>query len=203
MIGINGGTRLGTYLSTHYRTRGYRVKGRFGIASDNFYKDGKYVERSTFRHIQRHKLDKLLANIQSSHQKKKFELWGVDIQSQTAYDLAASGYIKPEVTNIPLIYGIKCVEFDLPYFTIEVHAINEYEEYLHALIHDIGMQLKSTAHCVGVQCIRHNFLTVENALLKKHWKLQYILDNISENHKIFKKVKEEMYTEKKRQQLAV
>lgn len=45
-------------------------------------------------------------------------LCGIDMQSQTAYELAAKGPIRPQNSNIPVIYGIKCVEFDLPYFTI-------------------------------------------------------------------------------------
>lgn len=45
-------------------------------------------------------------------------LCGVDIQSQTAYELAAKGPIRPANPKIPVIYGIKCVEFNLPDFTI-------------------------------------------------------------------------------------
>ncbi|XP_044739194.1 mitochondrial mRNA pseudouridine synthase Trub2 [Chrysoperla carnea] len=185
LIGINDGTKTAYYMNKNYRTRAYRIKGRFGLASDTYYKDGKFVEKSTFRHIKKYNLDNLLASIQASHQKKKFELWGVDIQSQAAYELAVSDYVKPEITKTPLLYGIKCVEFNLPYFTIEIHSINEYEKYLHTLIHDIGMNMKSTAHCTGVQCIRHSFYTTENALLKKHWTLQNVLDNIQNNRKIY------------------
>lgn len=60
-------------MNKNYRTRAYRIKGRFGLASDTYYKDGKFVEKSTFRHIKKYNLDNLLASIQASHQKKKFE----------------------------------------------------------------------------------------------------------------------------------
>lgn len=50
--------------------------------------------------------------------------------------------------------------------------------YLKSLIHDIGMQMKSTAHCISIQCIRHSYFGIEDALLSKHWTLQYILKNM-------------------------
>jgi len=43
---------------------------------------------------------------------------GVDIQSQTAYELAVKGLIKPANSKIPLLYGIKCIHFQPPDFTI-------------------------------------------------------------------------------------
>lgn len=47
-----------------------------------------------------------------------FRLCGVDLQSQTAYELAAKGPIRPMDSKTPVIYGIKCVEFDPPNFTL-------------------------------------------------------------------------------------
>lgn len=47
-----------------------------------------------------------------------FSQCGVDIQSQAAYELAVQGLIKPENSKIPLLYGIKCVHFQPPDFTI-------------------------------------------------------------------------------------
>lgn len=43
---------------------------------------------------------------------------GVDIQSQAAYELAVKGLIRPSRKEIPVVYGIKCIEFKLPDFVI-------------------------------------------------------------------------------------
>lgn len=51
--------------------------------------------------------------------------------------------------------------------------------YLKTLMHEIGIQLHTTAHCTLVQCIRHSYFTLEHALLKKHWNLQNILSNLT------------------------
>lgn len=111
-------------------------------------------------------------------------LCGVDMQSQAAYELASQGLIRPANSKLPILYGIKCVEFNNPDFTIEIHCVNEYEGYLKALIHEIGMKLRSSAHCTGIQCIRHSYFTIDNALLKKHWNLQNIIENMEQCNKI-------------------
>lgn len=52
--------------------------------------------------------------------------------------------------------------------------------YLKTLIHEIGIRLHSTAHCTGIQCIRHACFNLEHALLRKHWTLQNIVTNIED-----------------------
>lgn len=54
-----------------------------------------------------------------------------------------------------------------------------------ALIHDIGMKMNSTAHCIGVQCIRAGRYQLDDALLSKHWTLQHIINNIAHCKKIY------------------
>ncbi|KAF5302691.1 hypothetical protein FQR65_LT08433 [Abscondita terminalis] len=180
MLGLQNGTKTAFHMRMSKLMRAYRIKGKLGRATDNFYKDGKVVEKTTFRFIQRHHLDGVLASLQGAHQRKMFELCGVELQSQTAYDLAVQGPIRPANSKIPVIYGIKCVHFDSPDFTIEVHCINEYETYLKTLIHEIGMKLRSTANCTGIQCIRHSYFDLDKALLRKHWTLQPIITNLEE-----------------------
>lgn len=66
----------------------------------------------------------------------------------------------------------------------EIQCVNEYELYLKTLIHEIGMQLKSSAHCTGIQCIRHSYFNLDNALLSKHWTIEHIIKNMDESSKI-------------------
>lgn len=178
IFGIRSGTKRAKFIRENRSTRAYIIKGVLGQATDNCFKTGKVVERSTWKHVKRGNIDTFLSAMQASHQKKMFELCGVDMQSQTAYDLAVKGLIRPADSKIPVIYGIKCVDFQGPGFTLEIQCINEYETYLTHLIHEIGIKLHSTAHCTGIQCIRHSRFTLEHALLMKHWDLQHILENM-------------------------
>lgn len=145
--------------------------------------------------------------MQASHQKKMYEMCGVDLQSQAAYDLAVQGPIRPMVTNIPLIYGIRCIEFRRPYFKIgkylinieptnwtlklylllEIHAVNETEAYMGILIHEIALQLKSVAHCTQIKCIRNSHFTLEHSLVQRQWNIQSILNNMAQCNEIIRR----------------
>ncbi|KDR11978.1 probable tRNA pseudouridine synthase 2 [Zootermopsis nevadensis] len=186
VLGLNEGNKIVKNLHMQRPTRVFRLKGLLGQATDTYFSDGKVVEKATFRHVNRSKLDTLVASIQAAHQKQMFHQSGVDIQSQTAYELAVQGLIKPANSKIPILYGIKCIHFEPPNFTIEVQCINEHEVYLKTLVHDIGMKLHSVATCTSIQCIRYDSFTLEHALLRKHWTLQHLMDSMSESSRLLK-----------------
>ncbi|XP_015596873.1 mitochondrial mRNA pseudouridine synthase Trub2 isoform X2 [Cephus cinctus] len=141
---------------------------------------GKIVEKSTYKHVRRHMIDKICASMQSSHQRKMFEQCGVDMESQAAFELAVQGPIRPATSKVPVLYSIKCIDFESPEFTLEIVCLNEYEDYLKTLIHELGMKLHTTATCTQIQCFQYGLFNVEHALLKKHWKLEHIIHNIQE-----------------------
>lgn len=66
----------------------------------------------------------------------------------------------------------------------EVQAVNEYDKYLWTIVHDLGIQLKSTAHCTAVHCIRQGKFGVDLALLRKFWQLEYAVNNINQCQQI-------------------
>ncbi|CAH1643790.1 unnamed protein product [Spodoptera littoralis] len=179
LIGINEGTRLAYKIKSGQPTRAYKVHGQLGKATDTYFWNGKTVERATFRHVTREKIDKVVANMQAAHQKTMFEQSGLQMDLQSTYELASKGLIRPADNKLPVLYGIKCVYFDPPNFTLEIQSVNEYDKYLWTLVHDLGVQLKTTAYCTGVQCIRQAKFDVNLALLRKHWTLEHIADNIN------------------------
>lgn len=127
-----------------------------------------------------------------------YELVGIDPQSQDAYELAKMGPLRPIVKNVPLIYSMRCVEFNNPYFTIgekkhitsdcenikyffchlEIHACNETEAYLGILVHEIAINLKSVANCIQIRCIRESHFTLDDALVKRHWNVESVLGSL-------------------------
>ncbi|XP_059051392.1 pseudouridylate synthase TRUB2, mitochondrial [Achroia grisella] len=187
LLGINDGTRLTYHINTARLTRAYKIHGQLGKATDTYFWNGKTVEKATFRHVTRQKMDGVVAHMQAAHQKTMFELTGVHVDSQSAYELASQGLIRPVNSKLPVLYGIKCVHFQPPHFTLEIQSVNEYDKYLWTLIHDLGVQLKTAAHCTGVQCIRHGKFDVELSLLRKHWQLEHILNNMDKCHELIEK----------------
>lgn len=48
------------------------------------------------------------------------------MDSQTMYELASQGVIRPANSKLPVLYGIKCVHFDPPNFTLGKVTIQKY-----------------------------------------------------------------------------
>lgn len=122
MLGINRGSKTAKLIRDTRPVRVYHVTGKFGKSTETHFSDSATTARATFDHIYDTKLNSCLASLQTSHQKKMFELCGVDLQSQAAFELAAQGPLRPIKSNVPLIYSMNCIEFKRPYFTIGQHA---------------------------------------------------------------------------------
>jgi len=60
---------------------------------------------------------------------------------------------------------------------------------LKTLVHDIGLQLHSVATCTALQCIRYDSFTLEHTLLRKHWTLQFLMDNMAQSHRLLRESK--------------
>lgn len=184
-MGINDGTKTAYNIGKSKLLRVFHVSGRLGVSTENNFSNSRVIARSTYNHIFADKIAALVSSIQASHQKKMFELCGVDPHSQAAYELAAGGLIRPANNQLPLVYGIKCIHFKRPDFTLEVHAINEDEQYLAQLVQEVGIQLHSVAHCTTIRCVRHGHFDVANSVLRGHWSLQGIYDNMKFSRKLF------------------
>lgn len=178
VIGINKGTKDVFRLRNNQLLRVYHINGCLGTATETNFKDSKVIARSTYTHIGPERMSSLLSSMQASHQKKMFDMLGIDIQSQSAYDIAVRGLIRPTDNRIPVLYGIRCIEFNRPNFTIELHTINENEQYMFELIHEIGLQLHTVAHCTSLRCIRYGQFNVNDSLLRGNWTLQSVLSNM-------------------------
>ena len=73
MFGLNKGN---THVRKLVLTRPlsvYQIKGQFGLATDNHWDDGKVWEKTTYVHITKGKLDRILASIQATNQKNMFK----------------------------------------------------------------------------------------------------------------------------------
>lgn len=140
VVGLNGATRKIHSIRNNRLIRVYHVSGEFGTSTENNFPDSLVIARANYSHVWPDKLTAVLSSMQASHQKKMFELCGVDIKSNAAYEIAKRGLIRPADSTLPVVYGIKCVQFDRPRFTVEVHAINEHVKYLGQLVQvcDVG-----------------------------------------------------------------
>lgn len=67
---------------------------------------------------------------------------------------------------------------------------NEHYPYLLDLVSEMGFRLRNAAITTSIQCIRCCYFSLEDALLKKHWTLQNVIDNMSHCDKILRSNKQ-------------
>lgn len=157
-----------------------------GTSTENHMPDSHVTARSNYRHVSADRISGLAASMQASHQRKMFELCGVDLQTQEAYELASKGLIRPADDSQPVIYGIKLIRFEGPHFTLELHGINETEEYLAALVHDMALELRTVGHCAQLRCVRHAHFDVKDSLVRHGWHLPGIARNLRQQRDILR-----------------
>uniref|UniRef100_A0A0K0DGN5 TruB_N domain-containing protein n=1 Tax=Angiostrongylus cantonensis TaxID=6313 RepID=A0A0K0DGN5_ANGCA len=112
-------------------------------------------------HVTRHKLEKLIARIQSDYRKRAFETAEVDLQSEEAFDLARKGIPRARLFGAQIIYECSVKRFHLPCF-----------------IHELGVNLGTTASCARLRRASIGPFHSSHALLEKQISLQNILRNI-------------------------
>ncbi|NXU51235.1 TRUB2 synthase, partial [Turnix velox] len=174
VLGVGHGNKLLTHLYNCHLTKVYTVGGVFGKATEDFSDTGKLVEKTTFDHITREKLERILAVIQGTNHKALLMHSNIDMKTQEAYELAVKGLIRPMGKSPPIITAIRCLHLALPEFLLEIHCLHETQQYLRKIVHEIGLELKSSAVCTQVRRIRDGVFTLEDALLRTQWDLQSI-----------------------------
>nr|XP_023961896.1 mitochondrial mRNA pseudouridine synthase TRUB2 isoform X1 [Chrysemys picta bellii] len=170
-----------TPILTRNQGQAYTVRGLFGKATDDFSDTGRLIEKTTFDHITGDKLERILAVIQGTNHKALLMYSNIDLKTQEAYELAVEGLIRPMEKTPPLITAIRCLQFAPPEFQLEIQCLHETQQYLRKIVHEIGLELKSTAVCTQVRRIRDGFFTLDNALPRTHWNLQNIRNSIKDS----------------------
>ncbi|KAL6112054.1 trub2 [Pungitius sinensis] len=182
VLGVGNGNKALNDLYRTRVTRDYTLEGEFGTATDDFSHKGSVVERSTYGHITQDKLDKVLAMLEGANQKALLMYSKVDMRSQEAYEMAVHGLLGPEGKSQPILTGLRCVHFQPPNFTLEVQCLNETQKYLCKVVHEIGLELRSTAVCKGVRRTRDGRFTLRDALIHRHWTASDVMQAVRQYH---------------------
>ncbi|KAM4661989.1 pseudouridylate synthase TRUB2, mitochondrial isoform 1-T2 [Discoglossus pictus] len=180
LLALGHGNKLLTDMYHSHCTRDYTVRATFGKATDDFTDSGKVIEKTTYDHITRDKLERVLAVIQGSNQKALLMHSHIDLKTQEAYELAVEGQLRPMDKSPPIILGARCLEFSPPDFTLEIQCMHETQQYLRKLIHEIGLELRCSATCSQVRRTRDGTFTADCSLTHKHWDLTNIRRAIKE-----------------------
>ncbi|XP_051836058.1 pseudouridylate synthase TRUB2, mitochondrial isoform X2 [Antechinus flavipes] len=178
VLGVGRGNKLLTDIYNAHLTKDYTVRGLLGKATDDFSDEGRLIEKTTYDHVTPEKLSRILAVIQGSHQKAMVTYSNLDLKTQEAYEMAVKGLIRPMDKSPMLITGIRCLKFAPPEFLLEIQCMHETQQLLRRVVHEIGLELKSSAVCTQVRRTRDGVFTLEDALLRTQWNIHNIQTSI-------------------------
>ncbi|XP_059184503.1 LOW QUALITY PROTEIN: mitochondrial mRNA pseudouridine synthase TRUB2 [Centropristis striata] len=182
VLGVGNGNRaLNDFLRAPV-TRDYTLQGEFGTATHDFTHTGRVIEKSTYDHITQDKLDRVMAILEGANRKAMLIYSNVDMHSQEAYEMAVHGLLRPQGKSQAILTGLRCINFQPPNFTLEVQCINETQKYLCKVVHEIGLELRSTAVCKGVRRTRDGPFTLQDALTRNHWSASDVKQAIRQYH---------------------
>jgi len=167
------------------------VRGEWGRATSTGWAGGKTRMCKGWRHLDGRPwlVDQCLATVEASHQASAWSVAGVGLVTQDAYNEACKGPVKPDMISTTLVYSIKVKEWNPPHFMMEVvcmEQLDDGQKYIVQLVEEIGLQCKTVAHTHSIRCAAVGPYTSNESLLLKHLNLQHVLDNISDNRKLFK-----------------
>ncbi|TNN09993.1 Mitochondrial mRNA pseudouridine synthase Trub2 [Schistosoma japonicum] len=194
----------------------YHLTCMMGRASTDGTADSTTLLRASWRHVQKSKIDHVLAGLQAQFNASTLLQSGLRPNSQNAY-LALCGRsagsdlrpVKPthlvedyegeeqllspwerplpdEKPNpktlpdrkyeweeerrqmAPYVNGLRCIDFDPPFFTIEIQVAHETLKFLIDLVANLGPKLRTATLLSKARRVRHGPLTAENSLLMKH-----------------------------------
>ncbi|XP_053354955.1 mitochondrial mRNA pseudouridine synthase TRUB2 [Clarias gariepinus] len=183
-----GNTALESLYRSHV-TREYTLEGEFGMATNDFTHTGRVLERSTFDHVTNDKLERVLAMIQGANQKALIMYSRVDLNTQEAYELAVKGHFRPQDKSPPILTGLRCVSFKPPQFKLEVQCVNETQQFLRKLVHEVGLELRTNAVCTKLRRTRDGPFKMEDALTHHHWTAKDILPAIANFRRTTRKIR--------------
>ncbi|XP_038826507.1 mitochondrial mRNA pseudouridine synthase Trub2-like [Salvelinus namaycush] len=107
----------------------------------------------------------------------------MDMNNQEAYELAAKVKLRPDWKSPSIMIGLRLLHFQPPHFTLEVQCLNETQQYLCRILHEVGLELCSTAVCKGVRRTRDGPFTVQHALTRRHWTAPGVIQAIQQSRK--------------------
>lgn len=88
------------------------------------------------------------------------------------------------------IFRILTFFFDV-FFSVltEIRCLNETQKYLRKVVHEIGLELRSTAVCKVVRRTRDGPFTLQDALTHHHWSAADVMQAIRQFHSSKRKKK--------------
>ena len=193
LVGLNSsGMREARALRSAKLMRTYHIRGEFGRATSTGWAGGRTLkcEGWTGAASRPWMIQQMLANISSANQARAWNVSKAGADTQEGYEMAVRGPVRPALPSETLVYNIKLKELKAPQFLLELHCIDSQsdreQQALVDLVAEVGLRCKTVCHVHSVRCAALGPWLADTTLLAKELTLQNILNNISQNRRLYK-----------------
>ncbi|KHJ40456.1 hypothetical protein D918_09502 [Trichuris suis] len=209
IFGINDGCdQLVPKIKKARFLHAYHVTGLLGRATLDQTVRSKIVEKATYGHVTKSRMDTVLAKFEAENANAAFKYFWQAFSEFGRYRkncsalLALTCKVKKRLnwraedlsdlakTLPPFSIDSNAFNFDDHFLrSVKVQCINESDNCLKTLIHEIGLSMKSVASCVSIKKVRDGPFDLDHCLLEKHWTLENIINNIDTCQQVMECVK--------------
>ena len=193
LVGINNsGLRDVSGVRAARMMRTYHIRAEFGRATSTGWAGGRTVKCEGWSRAAARPgmIQQMLTNISSANQARAWTVSQVGLDTQEAYEMAVKGPVRPKMPSETLVYNIQLKELTAPFFLLELHCIDSQsdgdQQHLVDLVEEIGLKCKTVCHVHSIRCAALGPWTADTTLLPKELTLQHILNNISQNRRLYR-----------------
>ncbi len=163
IVMLGQGTKLMPYLMA--RSKRYRAEIRLGVETETYDPEGRVVEERPVPEMSETVVQRALEGFLGEIDQVPPSFSAVHVDGTRAYKLARKGKDVQLQTRRVVVHSIDLLSMALPLLSVEVHC--SAGTYLRSLAHDLGEQLGTGAHLVGLRRIASGSFKVEDAVASR------------------------------------
>ncbi len=160
VILIGPAVRLSEYVSASDKR--YQATVRLGSSTDTFDSEGTITSSASFDDITEEHFNEVLNHFVGEIEQTPPPYSAVKVQGRKAYDMARDGEefeLAPRMINV---YSLEVLEWAPPEVVIDVYCSSG--TYVRSLANDLGKELGSGAHLVGLRRTKSGRFTLRDAV---------------------------------------
>lgn len=157
---VGPAVRLSEYVAASDKR--YQATIHLGSSTDTYDSEGKITGTSPVDHISEDQFDEILQKFVGEIEQVPPPYSAVKVKGKKAYEMARKGEdvdLEPRIINV---YSLEILEWAPPEAVIDVYCSSG--TYVRSLAHDLGKELGTGAHLVGLRRTKSGRFTLRDAV---------------------------------------
>jgi len=152
--------RLSQFISADDKR--YQATLKLGTSTDTYDSEGRILQTAPYNHVTEEQFIALIKGYEGTTQQIPPVYSAVKVQGRPAYRRTRDGEqveLEPREINV---YNLDLLEWSLPEVVLDVYCSSG--TYVRSLAHDIGEDLGTGAHLIGLRRTKSGFFTLRHAV---------------------------------------